>query len=147
VVVSGMEQTLQRLVIRSLHVSKQVRGMVSPSIERKQPKKKKTRPALSLNICPSYSRLNLATNSSVLKAIYARECTFSLFSLNEDHHQQRYGKTRQIYCVWNSLLLNFSGIKLLPKDSIIGHPRLYGLPEYLFGKVRGQPAHDRLEAV
>jgi len=49
-----------------------------PNIERDG---QNDRPALSLNICPSYSPPNFATKSSVLKAMYAREYTFSLFSL------------------------------------------------------------------
>ena len=35
------------------------------------------------------------------------------------------------------LLLHLSRPKLLPKDHVIRHPRLYGLPKYRFGEVRG----------
>ncbi len=136
VATSDMEQTRPRLVIRSLR--SRIRVLVSLSM------KKKLRiytPALSLNICPSYTRLNLATNSSVLKAMYARECKFSLFSLtihpisvteHDDSH-------------WHLLLFHLTRAILLPNDGIIRHPRLHGLPKYRFREVRGQSAHDSLE--
>ena len=44
------------------------------------------------------------------------------------------------------LFLHFSRAKLLPEDGVICHPRLHGLPEYVFGKVRWQSTHDGLEA-
>lgn len=100
-------------------------------------------PALSLNICPSYSRLNLATISSVLKAMYARECTFSLFSLM---HHHLISVTEHDDSRWHLLLFHLTRPILLPNDRVIRHPRLHGLPKYLFGEVRGQSAHDSLEA-
>jgi hypothetical protein len=133
-----MVQTRPRLVIHSLGS----RSCVTVSLIIK--KMCIYTPALSLNICPSYSRLNLDTDSSVLKAMYARECTFSLFSLIESSSDKRHRTRRRFF--WHLLLLQFSRTKLLPKDSVIRHPRLYGLPKYRFGEVRGQPAHDGLEA-
>ena len=52
----------------------------------------------------------------------------------------------QQFCLWHSLLLCFARINLLPNHSFIGDPCLQGLPKGLFGKLRGQPAHDGLEA-
>jgi len=44
------------------------------------------------------------------------------------------------------LFLHFSRAKLLPEDGVVRHPRLHGLPKYIFGEVRRQPAYDGLEA-
>ena len=49
--------------------------------------------------------------------------------------------------IWHLLLLHLPRPKLLPEDGVIRHPRLYGLPKYRFGEVRGQSAHDGLEAL
>ncbi len=63
-------------------------------------------PALSLKICPSYPRLNAASFSSSLKAIYARDGTFSLFNLLQPRSQRRHthSSTRTPY-----FLRNFPG--------------------------------------
>jgi hypothetical protein len=49
--------------------------------------------------------------------------------------------------LWHLLLFHLTRAKLLPKDGVIRHPRLYGLPKYRFGEIRGQSAHDGLEAI
>ena len=39
--------------------------------------------------------------------------------------------------LWHSLLFYLTRPILLPKYGVIRHPRLHGLPKYLFGEVRG----------
>jgi hypothetical protein len=39
--------------------------------------------------------------------------------------------------LWHSLLFHLTRPIFLPKYGVIRHPRLHGLPKYLFGEVRG----------
>ena len=101
-------------------------------------------PALSLNTCPSYARLNVATCVSFLNAMYAREGIPSLFTLRCDFSSE---SLVNVYPLAGHapLRTQLSGMIRLPGDRVVRDPRLNALPKDLFGQVGRETADDRLE--
>ena len=72
--------------------------------------------------------------------LLVQPCIYIAPSPNKCHRTRRFFH-------WHILLFHLTRPIFLPNDRVVRHPRLHGLPEYLFGEVRGQSAHDGLKAL
>ena len=109
----------------------------------------KSRPASSLNLCPSYSRAESGDSFLCPESGVCTEVNTVLVQLSYLNRPiddvRKCSPNHNNYCLWDPLPLYFSRIELFQNYSSIRDSGLHGLPKDLLGEVRGQPAHDSLE--